>query len=52
MSKKSKLVVPGTFLGYHLLGTRIHIGVALGFLKKSQNKLTFDFEKKSKYVDF
>jgi hypothetical protein len=29
-----------------------HIGVALGILKKSQNKLTFDFEKKSKYFDF
>ena len=29
-----------------------HVAAALGFLRKSQNKLTFDFEKKSKYVDF
>ena len=29
-----------------------HVSIALGFLKKRQNKLTFDFEKKSKYVDF
>ena len=29
-----------------------HVGAALDFLKKSHYKSTFDFEKKSKYVDF